>query len=359
MPTMRYELYYWPDIQGRGEFIRLALEAAGADYIDVARGPKSKGQGVPALLALMRGAAAGEGGKGTKGTKGTVKSATSSASKKDVASKAGGIAKGGAGDEAGAAMGDKTSATASSAAGGIVGSALGPNTIGLPFAPPFLKAGDELIAQTAHILAYLGPALKLVPRDARAQRWAHQLQLTVTDLLVEVHDTHPPIASSLYYEEQKGAARKRAAIFIDERIPKYLDYFERVLAGNPRGPAHMVGGALSYVDLSMFQVIEGLRYAFPKAMARLEGAEDASSAKNAKGARDAKEAKNAKSAKETKGAKSAKNANDLTHAHPWPHLAALHDSVAALPRIAAYLASKRRIPFNESGIFRHYPELDR
>ena len=42
---MVYELHYWPRIQGRGEFVRLALEQAGAEYVDVARGPKSSGGG--------------------------------------------------------------------------------------------------------------------------------------------------------------------------------------------------------------------------------------------------------------------------------------------------------------------------
>jgi len=246
---MRYELYYWPEIQGRGEFIRLALEAAGADYVDVARGSK-KGQGVAAMMQLMQGQ-----------------------------------------------------------------SRIAADQTRLPLAPPFLKAGQELIAQTAHILDYLGPQLKLVPRDAAGRRYTQQLQLTLADLVVEAHDTHHPIASCLYYEEQKAAARKRSKIFIAQRIPKFLDYFEQVLARNPRGPAHLVGASPTYADLSLFQVVEGLRYAFPKSMKHGEKA--------------------------------------------WPRVAAVHDSVAALPRIAAYLASPRRIAFNQSGIFRRYPELER
>jgi glutathione S-transferase len=239
---MPYELYYWPTIQGRGEFVRLAFEAAGADYVDVAR-RRGRGMGVPAMMKLMQG---------------------------DTAHPA--------------------------------------------FAPPFVRDRGELIAHTANILDWLGPRLKLAPAAADARRWTHQLQLSVTDFLVEVHDVHHPVGSSLYYEDQKRESRRRAALFIKERIPKTLNYFERVLAGNPRGEQHMVGRALSYVDLSMFQLIEGLRYAFPRAMAQSES--------------------------------------------DWPRLIALHDAVAALPRIAAYLASKQRIAFNRQGIFRHNPELD-
>jgi glutathione S-transferase len=241
---MRYELYYWPGIPGRGEFVRLALEAAGAKYVDVVRVPRREGGGIPALMRFMQ----------------------------DDAVKR------------------------------------------KPFAPPYLKAGRLIIGQTANILLYLGPRLGLVPGHEASRLWAHQLQLTIADLVTEVHDTHHPIASSLYYEQQKGEARRRSRYFIDERMPKFLDYFEQVLADNPRGKGHMVGKALSYVDLSMFQLMAGLRYAFPKAMARLE--------------------------------------------RKRPRLVALHEKVAARPNVAAYLASDRRLGFNESGIFRHYPELD-
>ena len=240
---MPYELYYWPSIQGRGEFVRLALEAAGADYVDVARGPEADGQGVPAMMALMQGA--------------------------DMP----------------------------------------------PFAPPFLKAGDRLVGQTANILLLLGDKLGLAPKDEAGRLWTHQLQLTVADILVEAHDTHHPIASGLYYEDQKPESKRRSADFLENRVPKYLSHFETVLARNPKGTAHLVGAELSYADLSLFQIVEGLRYAFPKAMARLE-------------------------------------AN-------WPKSIALHDRVAQLPRVKAYLASPRRIPFNEQGIFRRYPELDK
>jgi glutathione S-transferase len=237
---MAYELYYWPTIQGRGEFVRLALEEAGADYVDVAR----RRGGVAAMQRLMDGARAEH----------------------------------------------------------------------PPFAPPFLKDGEVLIAQTANILLYLGRRHALAPRDETGRLWAHQLQLTIADVVDEAHDTHHPIASGLYFEDQQTEARRRAADFITNRIPKYLGYFERVLDQNPRGDRHLVGRRVSYCDLSLFQLVAGLRYAFPRAMAELEPR--------------------------------------------FPRVAALHDRIAARPRIDTYLKSARRITFNEHGIFRHYPELD-
>jgi glutathione S-transferase len=237
---MRYELYYWPSVQGRGEFVRLALEEAGADYVDVAR----RSGGMSAMMRLLEG-----------------------------------------------------------------------ERVRRPsFAPPFLKAGALIIGQTALILMYLGERHRLVPANAADRLWAHQLQLTMADLVVEAHDTHHPIASGLYYEDQRAEARRRAADFLKARAPKYLEYFEHLLARNPRKSGYLVGARLSYPDLSLFQIVEGLRYAFPRAMRRLE--------------------------------------------KKHPRIVAHHDKVAARPRIAAYLASDRRIPFNEQGIFRHYPELD-
>jgi len=235
---MRYELYYWPDIQGRGEFIRLALEEAGADYADVARG---RG-GTAALTKLLEGSSSAR----------------------------------------------------------------------PPFAPPMLKAGKLVIAQTANILLYLGQRHRLAPAGEAGRLWANQLQLTIVDFLVEIHDTHHPISSSLYYEDQRGEAARRAGFFLKERAPKFLGYFERAVAGN--GGKFLAGAKLSYPDLSLFQIVAGMRYAFPRAMARFE-----------------------------------KN---------LPRVKELHDAVAARPRIKAYLASKRRIPFNRQGIFRNYPELD-
>ena len=238
---MRYELYYWPSIQGRGEFVRLALEEDGAKYLDVARQPK---RGIPALMRFM-----------------------------------------------------------------------GSRSVGhLPFAPPFLKAGKLVIAQTANILLFLGPRLRLVPKNEASRLWAHQLQLTIADWVGEAHDTHHPISGGLYYEEQKREAKRRSVDFIDERLPKFLDYFEQVLKRSPKGWEYILGKGVSYVDLSLFQMIAGLRYGFPRAMARLE--------------------------------------------RKCPQLVALHDRVSARPRIATYLSSKRRLPFNEEGLFRHYPELD-
>jgi len=241
---MRYELYYWPSIQGRGEFVRLALEEAGADYRDVAREPEARGGGVAALLRLLEGRRLER----------------------------------------------------------------------PPFAPPFLKAGRLLIAQTANILLYLGGRHGLAPAGEAGRLWAHQLQLTIADLVQEIHDTHHPISVELYYEDQRDEARRRAAGFLARRVPRFLGYFEQVMAQNPSGDRHLVGARPSYVDLSLFQIVAGLRYAFPKAMARLE--------------------------------------------RKLPRVVALHDRVAVRPRIAAYLASERRLPFGEEGIFRHYGELD-
>ena len=180
-----------------------------------------------------------------------------------------------------------------------------------PFAPPFLKAGKLVIAQTANILFFLGPRLHLAPKEEAARLWAHQLQLTIADWVAEVHDTHHPVASSLYYEEQKREAKRRAEIFKVERQPKFLRYFEQILECNG---GLLVGNAVSYVDLSLFQMIEGSRYAFPRTMAKQE--------------------------------------------RKYQRVIALHDRMAARPRLAAYLASERRLPFNQEGIFRHYTELD-
>jgi glutathione S-transferase len=237
---MTYELYYWPGIQGRGEFVRLALEDAGADYADVARTEK----GMAAMMAML----------------------------------------------------DDKSASRP------------------PFAPPFLRHGRRVIAQVANILLYLGPRLGLSPHGQADRLFAHQLQLTITDLVAEVHDTHHPVGNGLYYEDQKPEAHRRATEFRTSRIGKFLGYFEQVLTANPKGKTWMVGADATYVDLSLFQLVEGLRYAFPRAMAKQE--------------------------------------------KHWPRLVALHDSVSTRPGIAAYLASPRRIPFNEDGIFRHYGELD-
>jgi glutathione S-transferase len=169
-----------------------------------------------------------------------------------------------------------------------------------------------VIGQTANILLYLGTRHGLAPKSEAGRLWVHQLQLTITDLVLEIHDTHHPLGPSLYYEDQRTPAKKRTAEFWSERVPKYLGYFEGLIA--QRGGAFVTGRRLTYVDLSLFQIVAGLRYAFPKRMNKFE--------------------------------------RDI------PGLVALHDRIAARPNIETYLASLRRIPFNEDGIFRHYKALD-
>ncbi len=241
---MPYELYYWPTIPGRGEFVRLALEEAGADYLDVAQDPDG-----PAAAA------------------GKVQ----------------------------AAMADGAVATP-------------------PFAPPFLKADGQVIAQVANILFYLGARHGLAPKDEPGRLWVHQLQLTIADWVVEIHDTHHPLGPSLYYAEQKPEAKRRTDDFLAARLPKFMGYFERVLERNPADGGWLHGDSLTYADLSLFLVIEGLRYAFPKTLRRI--------------------------------------------APDYPRIAALAAGVRERPRITAYLDSPRHQPFNEDGIFRHYPELE-
>jgi glutathione S-transferase len=238
---MSYRLYYWPNIQGRGEFVRLALEEAGAPYADAAR--KSK-KGMAEMMGILE---------------------------RDTTSRP-------------------------------------------PFAPPFLKDGDLLIGQTAAILLYLGDRLGLAPKDEAERLWTHQIQLTVADIVTEVHETHHPVSSELYYEDQKPEALRRAKDFRENRIPKFLGWFEGVSARNPKGSAHLVGDCLTYADLSLFQVVEGLTYAFPRATQRA--------------------------------------------LQDTPHVIALHRAVARRPRVEAYLKSDRRLPFNKEGIFRRYAELD-
>lgn len=240
--SMVYKLYYWPVLQGRGEFVRLALEESGVAYEDVARKPTSKGGGIACILTMLK-------------------------------------------DES-----------------------LSPPS----YAPPLLQVGDQVISQTVNILQYLGPRLGLTPEDELGRAHATQLQLTIADVVAEAHDTHHPVAKGQYYEEQRDQAITAAHNFIDDRLPKLMSYFETTLTRN--GGEYAIGTSLSYVDLSLFQLVEGLRYAFPNGWA--------------------------------------KNENML------PHLVALHQRVRARPNIAAYLDSDRRLPFNQHGIFRHYPELD-
>lgn len=233
---MAYKLWYWPGIQGRGEFVRLPLEAAGIDYQDCARA-----LGAEALLEDM----AARGGRG-------------------------------------------------------------------PFAPPYLEIDGITIAQVADILLYLGDRHDLAPSNIADRYWIHQLQLTIADLVAEVHAVHHPVDPGAYYDEQKTEARRSAAQFREERLPKFLAHFEAASAAN--AGEWLIDGRWTYADTSLFQIVEGLRYMFPRRMAALEG--------------------------------------------ECPGVIRIRDQVAALPGIRAYLASDRRLPFNEDGIFRHYPELD-
>ncbi|MEO8158527.1 MAG: glutathione S-transferase [Betaproteobacteria bacterium] len=240
---MIYELYYWPEIQGRGEYVRLALEEAGAAYRDIALLPEEEGGGVGAMMKFID----------------------------------------------------------------------GPDIVRPPFAPPFLEAGRTLIGQTANILLYLGARLGLAPRDATGKLWVHQLQLTLADFIVEIHDTHHPLGGGLYYEDQKNEAKRRTREFLDNRLPKFLGYFETVVERNPDGKRWLAGAGLTYADLSLAQVVAGLHFAFPKA---------------------------AKAALEE-----------------CPRVNALHQRVFARPRIKRYVASERRLAFNNDDLYRRYPEL--
>jgi glutathione S-transferase len=222
---MPYEFYYWPHVQGRGEYVRLALEEAGADYVDVARveGPEVLRRMIDADLGTP------------------------------------------------------------------------------PFAPPFLKDGGRVLGQTTNILLYLGQRHGLAPKSEAGRLWTNQIQLTIADFSLEAHDTHHPLGPRLSFEEQRGEAMKRAEWFREERLGRFLGWFEKILAGNRGG--YLVGRRLTYADLSLFQTVEGLRYAFPKAMRQLEG--------------------------------------------HHPRVVALHACVADRPRIGAYLASQRRVGFHE------------
>ena len=240
---MPYELYYWPSIPGRGEFVRLALEDAGADYVDVARS-RAAGEGVKAMLRFLS----------DKGIERPM------------------------------------------------------------FAPPFLRDGKTVVGQTAAILFYLGPRLGLSPENEADRLWTHQIQLTISDFVAEAHETHHPVGAGLYYEDQKAEAKRRAQEFRDQRAPKFLEWLELILLRNHQGHNYLCGAQTTYADLSMFQIVEGLRYAFPKF------SEHALSA--------------------------------------VPKVLAVHQAVAERPRLKSYLQSERRISFNEDGIFRHYPELD-
>jgi glutathione S-transferase len=233
---MTYALWYWPNIPGRGEFVRLALEAAEVAYRDIARE-----QGAEALVRDLE------------------------------------------------------------ARSGI-----------RPFAPPYLVDGAFAIAQVAHILAWLADRHDFGAGELERDLELITLQLTISDMVAEVHAVHHPISTALYYADQKDAALQAAAHFRTERMLKFLDYFEDALGAN-QGP-FVLGRKWSHVDTSLFQLVEGLRYMFPQ---RMEAIGD-----------------------------------------DYPRLLACHEAVVALEGIAAYRASERCIPFNKDGIFRHYPELD-
>ena len=233
---MTYRLWYWPQIQGRGEFVRLALEAAGIPYEDRARQVGAEG-----LMA-------------------------------DLKARTGRV----------------------------------------PFAPPYLEIDGIAIAQVATILLFLGDRHGLAPSNIADRYWVHQLQMTIADVVAEVHNLHHPVDMMAYYEDQKAEAAHAAAQFRAARLPKFLDHFEAAAAANDG--AWLIDGRWTYADTSLFQLWEGLHYMFPRRMTTL--------------------------------------------APHYPRLRQVRDLVADLPGVRAYLASERRIAFNDQGIFRHYPELD-
>ncbi|OCH89353.1 glutathione S-transferase C-terminal-like protein [Obba rivulosa] len=279
--TNEYTLYYWPGIPGRGEYIRLAFEFAGVPYKD-ANDPKQ-------FMQLFQ-----------------------------------------------------------------------PEHAGHPphFAPPILALpSGKLLSQTPAILNLLAPRLGLAgargsllapPAQRLGGAWAefgeerervlkedetedaeqeratvNQLVLTALDLCSEAHDVHHPIAKSKYYEEQKEPALACAASFRADRIPKFLKHFNAVLTSNPAtktadagaGQTFLVGARTTTADLVLFQVLDGLLYAFPRRMAKLRK-DDA-----------------------------------------YDAVFALHESVRDGPALKGYLESERRRPFG-MGLFRHYEELD-
>ena len=233
---MAYKLWYWPSLQGRGEFVRLALEAAEILYEDCAR---------------------------TVGEDGLM-----------------------------ADLNDRTGRS--------------------PFAPPYLELDGLVIAQVANILLYLGERHGLAPSSMADRLWLNQLQLTIADLVAEVHNVHHPVAMMDYYDDQKPEAARAAKQFREERMPKFLGHFEDAAQANPG--EWLIDHKWSYADTSLFQVVEGLRYMLPQRMKTLEP--------------------------------------------DYPNLIRIHDQVADLPGVKAYLKSDRRLAFNTDGIFRHYPELD-
>ncbi|KAL1639271.1 hypothetical protein SLS58_008113 [Diplodia intermedia] len=252
-----YELLYHPGIPGRGEYIRLVLEAAGTPYSEPAR---EKGKaGYDAVLATCSPSSTGD-------------------------------------------------------------------ADGNPpvFAPPALRvpgAGRDgkalVIAQTPNIIQYLAPKVGLAPADEADALHASQIMLTALDLSNETHDSHHPIAVSLYYEDQKDAAKQRAKDFRENRIPKFFSYFERSLKGNEEsgGGKYLVGDKLTHADTTVWQVIDGLLFAFPKEL------------------------------------EARKEEFPLIFGKFYP-------GIKEEKGLKEYLASDRRLKYSQ-GLYRHYPELDR
>ena len=182
-----------------------------------------------------------------------------------------------------------------------------------PLACPVLVADDLVLAQSVAIAMLLGERHHRLPGDGAGRYGVQQVLLTMTDLVAEVHSVHHPISTSLRYEDQREAAIVGARPFHAQRLPKYLDWLERLLADN--GDEVLVGAGTTVADLWVLPLLDGLDYAFPRSMAAL--------------------------------------------APRVARLRGLRDRVASRPPLVTYLASARHRPHNLSGIFRHYPELDR
>ncbi|KAL8377496.1 hypothetical protein RB595_008259 [Gaeumannomyces hyphopodioides] len=188
------------------------------------------------------------------------------------------------------------------------------------FAVPALRHGDVLISQTPNILQYLGEVAGLAPTAAAGgagRHHVHALALTALDGFGdEVHGTHHPVDVAAYYDDQRAEALRYARVYVGGRLPKFLAYFEGVLAAPTSGAGPwLYGGRLTYADLALYHGLDGVHFAFPKAVAK---------------------------AKES---------------GKYGRVFALYDAVKERPNIKAYLASERRQKYSD-GLFRYYPELD-